>query len=93
MFVLNKTFRREQRCRHAAEIRTIKAERRADQAERRAEEAEEALRKMKAETLICSFCGKDSTMVRKLIAGPKVFICSECVELCVDIIKEELRGS
>ena len=40
-------------------------------------------------TLYCSFCGKSQHEVRKLIAGPNVFICNECVELCMDIIKEE----
>lgn len=40
-------------------------------------------------TLYCSFCGKSQHEVRKLIAGPTVFICDECVELCLDIIKEE----
>ena len=41
--------------------------------------------------LYCSFCGKSQHEVRKLIAGPTVFICDECVELCMDIIKEENR--
>ena len=40
-------------------------------------------------TLFCSFCGKSQHEVRKLIAGPTVFICDECVELCMDIIREE----
>ncbi|MCC7304623.1 MAG: ATP-dependent Clp protease ATP-binding subunit ClpX [Alphaproteobacteria bacterium] len=40
-------------------------------------------------TLYCSFCGKSQHEVRKLIAGPNVFICNECVELCMDIIREE----
>ena len=40
-------------------------------------------------TLYCSFCGKSQHEVRKLIAGPTVFICEECVELCMDIIREE----
>ncbi len=49
-------------------------------------------------TLYCSFCGKSQHEVRKLIAGPNVFICNECVELCMDIIREEdktqlVRGS
>jgi ATP-dependent Clp protease ATP-binding subunit ClpX len=44
-------------------------------------------------TLYCSFCGKSQHEVRKLIAGPTVFICDECVELCNDIIKEESKGS
>ena len=39
--------------------------------------------------LYCSFCGKSQHEVRKLIAGPSVFICDECVELCNDIIREE----
>ena len=41
--------------------------------------------------LYCSFCGKSQHEVRKLIAGPNVFICDECVELCNDIIREELE--
>ncbi|MDC0114847.1 ATP-dependent Clp protease ATP-binding subunit ClpX [Methylophilaceae bacterium] len=41
--------------------------------------------------LLCSFCGKNQGEVKKLIAGPSVFICDECVELCNDIIKEELQ--
>ncbi len=44
-------------------------------------------------TLYCSFCGKSQHEVRKLIAGPTVFICDECVELCMDIIREETKGS
>ena len=40
--------------------------------------------------LYCSFCGKNQHEVRKLIAGPSVFICDECVELCNDIIREEV---
>ncbi|MBX2834069.1 MAG: ATP-dependent Clp protease ATP-binding subunit ClpX [Micavibrio sp.] len=40
-------------------------------------------------TLYCSFCGKSQHEVRKLIAGPNVFVCNECVELCMDIIREE----
>ena len=44
-------------------------------------------------TLYCSFCGKSQHEVRKLIAGPTVFICDECVELCNDIIREESKGS
>ena len=43
--------------------------------------------------LFCSFCGKSQHEVRKLIAGPTVFICDECVELCTDIIKEESNTS
>src|SRR3954467_5718098 len=44
-------------------------------------------------TLYCSFCGKSQHEVRKLIAGPTVFICTECVELCMDIIREENKTS
>ena len=44
-------------------------------------------------TLYCSFCGKSQHEVRKLIAGPTVFICDECVELCMDIICEEHKSS
>ena len=40
--------------------------------------------------LYCSFCGKSQNEVRKLIAGPSVFICDECVDLCNDIIREEI---
>jgi ATP-dependent Clp protease ATP-binding subunit ClpX len=43
--------------------------------------------------LYCSFCGKSQHEVRKLIAGPNVFICDECVELCNDIIREEMEES
>ncbi len=43
-------------------------------------------------TLYCSFCGKSQHEVRKLIAGPTVFICDECVELCMDIIREETKS-
>ena len=43
--------------------------------------------------LYCSFCGKSQNEVRKLIAGPSVFICDECVELCMDIIKEENKSN
>ena len=43
--------------------------------------------------LLCSFCGKSQHEVRKLIAGPTVFICDECVELCMDIISEENKSS
>ena len=41
--------------------------------------------------LYCSFCGKSQHVVRKLIAGPSVFICDECVDLCNDIIREEIQ--
>ena len=44
-------------------------------------------------TLYCSFCGKSQHEVRKLIAGPTVFICDECVDLCTDIIREETKAS
>ena len=44
-------------------------------------------------TLYCSFCGKSQHEVRKLIAGPTVFICDECVELCMDIIREETKNA
>ena len=43
-------------------------------------------------TLFCSFCGKSQHEVKKLIAGPTVFICDECVELCMDIIQEEAKN-
>ena len=43
--------------------------------------------------LYCSFCGKSQHEVRKLIAGPSVYICDECVELCNDIIREELEDN
>ena len=41
------------------------------------------------DSLFCSFCGKNQKEVKKLIAGPTVFVCDECVELCMDIIKED----
>ena len=44
-------------------------------------------------TLYCSFCGKSQHEVRKFIAGPTVFICDECVELCMDIIREEHKST
>ena len=43
--------------------------------------------------LYCSFCGKSQHEVRKLIAGPSVYVCDECVELCNDIIKDELQDN
>ena len=43
--------------------------------------------------LYCSFCGKSQHEVRKLIAGPSVFVCDECVDLCNDIIREEVQES
>jgi ATP-dependent Clp protease ATP-binding subunit ClpX len=45
------------------------------------------------EILHCSFCGKNQHEVRKLIAGPNVFICDECVDLCIEIIQEENKGA
>ena len=42
-------------------------------------------------TLSCSFCGKNQAEVRKLVAGPTVYICDECIGLCNDIITEELQ--
>jgi ATP-dependent Clp protease ATP-binding subunit ClpX len=45
------------------------------------------------DTLFCSFCGKSQYEVKKLIAGPAVFICNECVELCIDVIREEKTTS
>ena len=44
-------------------------------------------------TLYCSFCGKSQHEVKKLIAGPKVCICNECVVLCLDIIREEQKSA
>jgi ATP-dependent Clp protease ATP-binding subunit ClpX len=41
-------------------------------------------------TLFCSFCGKSQHEVKKLIAGPSVFVCDECIELCNEIIRDEL---
>ncbi|MDH3556427.1 MAG: ATP-dependent Clp protease ATP-binding subunit ClpX, partial [Deltaproteobacteria bacterium] len=41
--------------------------------------------------LVCSFCGKSQDEVKKLIAGPTVYICDECIELCNDIIAEEFE--
>jgi ATP-dependent Clp protease ATP-binding subunit ClpX len=45
------------------------------------------------DSLFCSFCGKNQKEVKKLIAGPTVFVCDECVELCMDIIKEDSKNS
>ena len=45
------------------------------------------------DTLFCSFCGKSQKEVKKLIAGPTVFVCDECVELCMDIIKEDTKNN
>merc|ERR1711965_823545 len=47
--------------------------------------------KKEEESLFCSFCGKSQKEVKKLIAGPTVFVCDECVELCMDIIKEDSK--
>jgi len=41
--------------------------------------------------VVCSFCGKSQDQVRKIIAGPKVYICDECIDLCNDIIAEEYK--
>ena len=49
-------------------------------------------KKTDQETLFCSFCGKSQKEVKKLIAGPTVFVCDECVELCMDIIKEDTKN-
>src|SRR2546421_11597134 len=51
---------------------------------------EEALAEASARTAKCSFCGKSQKKVKKLIAGPGVYICDECINLCNDIIREEL---
>ena len=45
------------------------------------------------EQLLCSFCGKSQRQVKKLIAGPGVYICDECIDLCNEIIDEELDGA
>ncbi len=50
-------------------------------------------KKDEKESLFCSFCGKSQKEVKKLIAGPTVFVCDECVELCMDIIKEDSKNS
>src|SRR6516164_10071125 len=52
-----------------------------------------AVQSLSKNTLYCSFCGKIQHEVRKLIAGPTVFICDECVEICMDIIREENKSS
>ncbi|MCZ4496064.1 MAG: clpX, partial [Thermoleophilia bacterium] len=49
-----------------------------------------AARTTDQEQLLCSFCGKSQRQVKKLIAGPGVYICDECIELCNEIIDEEL---
>ena len=48
-------------------------------------------RETNQENLTCSFCGKSQEEVKKLIAGPAVYICDECIELCNDIIAEEMK--
>ena len=50
-------------------------------------------KKIEKESLFCSFCGKSQKEVKKLIAGPTVFVCDECVELCMDIIKEDNKNN
>ena len=50
-------------------------------------------KKSDKDSLFCSFCGKGQKEVKKLIAGPTVFVCDECVELCMDIIKEDSKNS
>ena len=45
------------------------------------------------ENLKCSFCGKDQDQVKKLVAGSGVYICNECIELCSEIVEEELAQS
>ncbi len=47
---------------------------------------------MAEDILYCAFCGKSQHEVRKLIAGPAVFICDECVELCMDIVADDYRS-
>ena len=49
------------------------------------------MKKDEKETLRCSFCGRTGDEVRKLVAGPNVYICDECVEVCQNIIDEELK--
>ena len=46
-----------------------------------------------SDPLCCSFCGKNQKQVKKLIAGPGIFICDECVVLCYEIIEQELHGA
>ncbi len=50
-------------------------------------------KKTEKDSLYCSFCGKNQKEVKKLIAGPTVFVCDECVELCMDIIKEDNKNN
>ncbi len=50
-------------------------------------------KKNENDSLFCSFCGKNQKEVKKLIAGPTVFVCDECVELCMDIIKEDNKNN
>ena len=56
-------------------------------------EFESERRRLQKHALLLSFCGKSQHEVRKLIAGPTVFICDECVELCMDIIREETKST
>ncbi len=49
-------------------------------------------RETETNDLKCSFCGKSQRHVRKLIAGPGVYICDECIELCNDIVEDEFAG-
>jgi len=52
--------------------------------------APEGIRRAASNTLYCSFCGKSQHEAKKLIAGPTVFICDECAELCVKIVREDV---
>ena len=52
-----------------------------------------AVQSLPKDTLYCSFCGKSQHDVSKLIAGPTVFVCAECIELCMDIIREKNKSS
>ncbi len=55
----------------------------------KAKKYDELLRLNKTKKLNCSFCGKDQESVNKLVAGPYVYICNECISLCSEIIEEE----
>ena len=48
---------------------------------------------MSTDVPICSFCGKDRDRVRKLVAGPNVYICDECVDLCCEILTEDYKST
>jgi ATP-dependent Clp protease ATP-binding subunit ClpX len=52
---------------------------------------EDTMPEKMTEDLFCSFCGKNQKEVKKLIAGPAVYICNECVQLCHEIIEDEAR--